>query len=93
MSQIELDICDNAGPAHPSGPWAEFAHLIERPTLTVERVAILNQGATAGRPSVLLASKSSDHSYQVTEITGDMWEAIAGAIRGARARWGVEDRP
>lgn len=57
------------------------------------RIAILNRGTFGGRPSVLIASPSNDDdSWEVTEITGDMWETIAGAIRGARQRWGIEDR-
>ncbi len=93
---VKVDICDDAGPAHETGPWADIARKIHRPPRQVARVAILNRGTVNGRPSVLIASPSNDDdddSWEVTEITGDMWEAIAGAIRGARARWGVEDRP
>lgn len=93
MSVVHINICDDAGPAHEAGPWADIAELIIRPTATVERVAILNRGTVNGRPSVLIASRRSRGRYEVTEITGDMWESIAAAIRGARARWGVEDRP
>lgn len=89
---VHVNICDDAGPAHQTGPWADIGESIARPSLQVERVAILARGTVAGRPSVLIASRLPDGRYTVTEITGDMWETIAGAIRGARARWGVEDR-
>lgn len=91
---VIINTCDDEGPAHETGPWADIRSNIVRPPRQVARVAILNRGTVAGRPSVLIASPSDDDdSWEVTEITGDMWETIAGAIRGARARWGVEDRP
>jgi hypothetical protein len=90
---VTIDICDDAGPAHETGEWADIADHINLPTNQVGRVAILNNGTTGGRPAVLIASEAPGGAWYVTEITGDMWETIAGAIRGARARWGVADRP
>lgn len=93
MMNVQIDICEDGGPAHETGPWSDISDHINRPTNLVGRIAILNQGTTGGRPSVLIASEAPGGLWYVTEITGDMWEAIAGAIRGARVRWGVEDRP
>lgn len=89
---VDIQILDDTGPAHETGPWADIADHINLPTNQVERIAILNNGTEGGRPSILIASSAPGGAWYVTEITGDMWETIAFAIRGARARWGVADR-
>ncbi len=55
---------------------------------TLESVGILERGMESGKPSLWLNVKLPDGRYATAQVSADMFETLAGALRGARDRWG-----
>jgi hypothetical protein len=55
--------------------------------LPVQKVSILEGGMKSGKTSLALCSKSEDGTLICFQLSADQLEFIAGAVRGANARF------
>lgn len=84
MSVLSIRTLDagNPGPA-----WPEYS---DRPMVAaIASIAtIIEDGTVLGRPSVMLSGVAVVADTLLTlELTADAFEVLAGALRGATARW------
>lgn len=54
----------------------------------LESVGILQGGMVSGKASLMLNIKTDDGTYVIAEVSADMFDGAASALRGARQRWG-----
>ena len=54
----------------------------------LESIGILEGGMQSGKASLMLNIKTDDGTYVIAEISADLFDGCASALRGARQRWG-----
>lgn len=54
----------------------------------LESVGILEAGMESGEPSLWLNVKIGSGKFVCAQVSGAMFEFIAGALKGARSKWG-----
>lgn len=83
MLHVEIKILEkDAAPA-----WPEIAGAVKVHG-NVDKAGILEGGMVSGKTSVMLIGKNAEGEYAALEISADLFETLAGAVRGARARFG-----
>ncbi len=83
MSAVVIKICTVADAE--SGKVPEYQNAEDA---RISHVVILEKGMTSGRTSVTLLSTDEAGHQQMIQMSAAQFEQIAGAVRGAAARFG-----
>lgn len=84
MMQVDIHIVERG--ADP--PFPELADKVREAEGVVQFV-VLEGGMQSGKPSVMLLVPRSSEEVVLVQLSAEIFEAMAAAVRGARARWGA----